>query len=76
MGKITGFLEIERQERPSDKPEARINNYREFVHNLPAPQVSQQAARRIRVKGGRGYAGYVGVNAFRKELIKVLPIPS
>jgi glutamate synthase (NADPH/NADH) small chain len=45
MGKITGFLEIERQDRPYEKPEERIYNYREFVHNLPAPQVSQQAAR-------------------------------
>ena len=45
MGKITGFLEIERQDRPSEKPEARLNNYKEFVHNLPAPQVGQQAAR-------------------------------
>ena len=45
MGKITGFLEIERAERTSEKPEARINNYKEFVHNLPAPEVSKQAAR-------------------------------
>ena len=45
MGKITGFLEIERAERPAEKPEERINNYREFVHNLPAPEVSKQAAR-------------------------------
>jgi glutamate synthase (NADPH) small chain len=45
MGKITGFLEIERQDRPYEKPEERIYNYREFVHNLPAHQVSQQAAR-------------------------------
>jgi glutamate synthase (NADPH/NADH) small chain len=45
MGKITGFLEIERQDRPYEKPEERIYNYKEFVHNLPAPQVSQQAAR-------------------------------
>ena len=45
MGKITGFLEIERAERPSEKPEVRINNYHEFVHPLPAPEVSKQAAR-------------------------------
>ena len=45
MGKITGFLEIERAERPTEEPEARINNYKEFVHNLPAPEVSKQAAR-------------------------------
>ena len=45
MGKITGFLEIERQERPYDKPEARLENYREFVHPLPYGDVSKQAAR-------------------------------
>src|SRR3954469_1276351 len=45
MGKITGFLEIERAERTAEKPEVRVNNYNEFVHNLPAPEVSKQAAR-------------------------------
>ena len=45
MGKITGFLEIERQDRTSEKPEERINNYHEFVRPLPAPEVSKQAAR-------------------------------
>src|SRR5882724_8541290 len=45
MGKITGFLEIERQDRTSEKPEARIHNYREFVQPLPAPEVGKQAAR-------------------------------
>jgi glutamate synthase (NADPH) small chain len=45
MGKITGFLEIERQDRASEKPEARVHNYLEFVRPLPPAQVSQQAAR-------------------------------
>jgi len=45
MGKITGFLEIERQDRSSEKPEVRVNNYHEFVRPLPAPEVSKQAAR-------------------------------
>jgi glutamate synthase (NADPH/NADH) small chain len=45
MGKITGFLEIERQERGYDKPEQRLENYREFVHPLPYGDVSKQAAR-------------------------------
>ena len=45
MGKITGFLEIERQERPYDKPQERLENYREFVHPLPYGEVSKQAAR-------------------------------
>ena len=41
MGKITGFLEIERQDRGYEKPEARLNNYSEFVHPLPYAEVSQ-----------------------------------
>jgi glutamate synthase (NADPH/NADH) small chain len=45
MGKITGFLEIERADRTSEKPEVRIQNYKEFVHPLPAPEASKQAAR-------------------------------
>jgi glutamate synthase (NADPH/NADH) small chain len=45
MGKITGFLEIERADRTSEKPEVRIQNYMEFVHPLPAPEASKQAAR-------------------------------
>jgi glutamate synthase (NADPH/NADH) small chain len=45
MGKITGFLEIDRQDRTSDKPEVRVNNYLEFVRPLPPREVSQQAAR-------------------------------
>ena len=34
MGKITGFLEIERQDRTSEKPEERVHNYHEFVKPL------------------------------------------
>lgn len=45
MGKVTGFLEFERQDRTSEAPEVRIHNYLEFVHPLPTGQVSQQAAR-------------------------------
>jgi glutamate synthase (NADPH) small chain len=45
MGKITGFLEIERQDRSSKKPELRVHNYREFVLPLPAADVGKQAAR-------------------------------
>ena len=45
MGKTTGFLEIERQDRPSEKPETRIQNYHEFVQPLPYADVSKQAAR-------------------------------
>jgi glutamate synthase (NADPH/NADH) small chain len=45
MGKITGFLEIERLERGYEKPEDRLHNYKEFVHPLPHEEVSRQAAR-------------------------------
>jgi len=45
MGKVTGFLEIERQERGYDKPAQRLENYREFVHPLPYAEVGKQAAR-------------------------------
>jgi glutamate synthase (NADPH/NADH) small chain len=45
MGKITGFLEIERHERGYDKVEQRLENYREFVHPLGYGDVSKQAAR-------------------------------
>ena len=45
MGKITGFLEIERQERSYEKPEERIHNYHEFVKPLSNAEVGKQAAR-------------------------------
>jgi len=34
MGKITGFLEIDRLDRTYDKPQERIRTYREFVRPL------------------------------------------
>jgi len=45
MGKPTGFLEIERQDRGYDKPDVRRRNWKEFVKPLPADAVSRQAAR-------------------------------
>jgi glutamate synthase (NADPH/NADH) small chain len=45
MGKITGFLEIERQDRGYDKPDTRKANYGEFVKPLPYGEVGKQAAR-------------------------------
>ncbi|HEU4548915.1 MAG TPA: glutamate synthase subunit beta [Rhizomicrobium sp.] len=45
MGKITGFLEIDRHDRGYDKPEERIRNYREFVHPLSHDEITGQAAR-------------------------------
>jgi len=45
MGKPTGFLEIERHDRPYEKPEARKKTWREFVKPLSYGEVGQQAAR-------------------------------
>jgi glutamate synthase (NADPH/NADH) small chain len=45
MGKPTGFLEIEREDRGYDKPDARRRSWKEFVKPLPDPANRQQAAR-------------------------------
>ena len=45
MGKITGFLEIGRQDRGYEKPEMRIHNWNEYVKPLATEQVRDQAAR-------------------------------
>src|ERR1700754_1268194 len=45
MGKPTGFLEIERQERAYEPVEARLKTWNEFVKPLATPAVAQQAAR-------------------------------
>ena len=45
MGKPTGFLEIERQDRGYDKPDVRRRSWKEFVKPLPEPENRQQAAR-------------------------------
>jgi glutamate synthase (NADPH/NADH) small chain len=45
MGKPTGFLEIERRDRPYDKVEARIKSWKEFVKPLPESELRQQGAR-------------------------------
>ena len=45
MGQVTGFLEIERKERPYEKVEARVKTWKEFVLPLPAEEVSKQGAR-------------------------------
>lgn len=45
MGLPTGFLEIERKERPYEKVEKRLKNWQEFVLPLPAAEVSRQGAR-------------------------------
>ncbi|MBV8737715.1 MAG: glutamate synthase subunit beta [Alphaproteobacteria bacterium] len=45
MGKPTGFLEIERRDRPYDKPDIRRRSWNEFVKPLPEPETRRQAAR-------------------------------
>jgi glutamate synthase (NADPH/NADH) small chain len=45
MGKVTGFLEIERRERAYEDRAARLKTWREFVRPLPVREVERQAAR-------------------------------
>ena len=45
MGLPTGFLEIERKDRPYEKVEARLKHWREFILPLPPAEVSKQGAR-------------------------------
>ena len=45
MGKATGFLEIERKDRAYEAPEARVQNFREFVIPLSEDTLRNQAAR-------------------------------
>jgi glutamate synthase (NADPH/NADH) small chain len=45
MGLPTGFLEIERKDRPYEKVEKRLKSWKEFVLPLPAAEVSRQGAR-------------------------------
>ena len=45
MGKITGFLEIERRDRPYAPVAERVKVYREFVRPLPEAEMGQQGAR-------------------------------
>jgi glutamate synthase (NADPH/NADH) small chain len=45
MGRPSGFLEIERQDRGYDKPDVRRRSWKEFVKPLPEPENRKQAAR-------------------------------
>jgi glutamate synthase (NADPH/NADH) small chain len=45
MGKPTGFLEYEKQERAYEKPEARKKNYAEFLKRMDNAEIRIQAAR-------------------------------
>ncbi len=45
MGLPTGFLQIERKDRPYEKVEKRLKTWKEFILPLPAAEVSRQGAR-------------------------------
>ncbi|HET9578396.1 MAG TPA: glutamate synthase subunit beta [Usitatibacter sp.] len=45
MGKITGFMEIERRDRPYVPAAERIKFFKEFVRALPDEEMSRQGAR-------------------------------
>jgi glutamate synthase (NADPH/NADH) small chain len=45
VGKPTGFLDIERRDRPYEDRTARLKTWREFVRPLPIREVERQAAR-------------------------------
>ena len=45
MGKVTGFLEFEREDRDYLPVAERIRNYKEFVLPLPEKDIREQAAR-------------------------------
>jgi len=45
MGKLGGFLEVERAGQPERDPGQRIGDYREFVHTLPVAGLREQGGR-------------------------------
>ncbi|MEN9314924.1 MAG: hypothetical protein RIS35_1317 [Pseudomonadota bacterium] len=45
MGKVTGFLELQRLQEAYEAPEQRLKHYREFVLHLSDKEASQQGAR-------------------------------
>ncbi|HXC56311.1 MAG TPA: glutamate synthase subunit beta [Rhizomicrobium sp.] len=45
MANPSGFLQVERLDRGTAKPEERRQHYREFVHPLPYSEVGRQASR-------------------------------
>jgi glutamate synthase (NADPH) small chain len=45
MGKITGFIEIERRDRPYTPVPERIKFYKEFIRPLPDEEMAKQGAR-------------------------------
>ncbi len=45
MGKATGFMEYEREDRPAEKPKERIKNFQEFYAPLSKEEQEEQGAR-------------------------------
>ena len=45
MGKVTGFIEIERRDRPYTPVPERIKFYKAFLRPLPDDEMSRQGAR-------------------------------
>ena len=45
MGKNTGFLEFERQDRVYESIDSRRQTWKEFIKPLPEPELERQAAR-------------------------------
>jgi glutamate synthase (NADPH/NADH) small chain len=45
MGKETGFLELDREDRTYEDPKKRLKNYKEFVVPLPDDKLKKQASR-------------------------------
>lgn len=45
MGKVTGFLEVDRLQEASEAPASRLKHWREFVLHLSDEQAGKQAAR-------------------------------
>ena len=45
MGKETGFLEVDREDRGYEDPKKRLKTYKEFVIPLPEDKLRMQASR-------------------------------
>jgi glutamate synthase (NADPH/NADH) small chain len=45
MGKITGFMEFQRQDESYLPPETRVKNYHEFIRPLSEEQAKTEGAR-------------------------------
>ena len=45
MGKVTGFMEFDRQATPYRQVEERVQDWKEVMHRLEEPQLKTQGAR-------------------------------